>query len=760
MVAAVPARAVHDSMHEPAPLTSRLLNTKLTPPHARAGMLPRTELVERVLFESAHASVVVVEAPAGWGKSTLLGRCREASGIAERYAWFSIETSEDDPILFWSYLIEALDRVEPGIGNEAAALLRAPGTSLLEHVVPTLLNTLDAVSGPMVLVLDDYHVVADPRIHEATSFFIEHLPTHCRVVIAGRAVPDLPLARLRTQGRLYEIGIEELRLDPVEARQLLEQETATPLDTESAAELQARTEGWAAGLHLAALSARGRGDVRALVTDFHGDHRLLADYLVSEVLDGLQPEIRSFLFETAILDRLSAPLCDAVRSRHGSQEHLDEIERRQLFLLPLDNRRHWYRYHHLFVEFLRREVERSDPNRSAQLHARAARWFRDHGSTDEALHHLFAAGDPAEAGKILADEYMDYIVDGRTESALRWFENIPYATMRSSNVLCLARALCLLQCGRLSDAERWLEVAEQAPPTSARRLAGFFPSFESALNLIRASVHYHSGNVGETMRWSRRAHALEPVCEGDVFLTTTLPANAAYREGDLGEALDGYERDRVWAASVGYSLIHLHAASSIAVIHVRNGELPLARERLRECESVYERSNFREHVARAPAELAAGLLAEAEGEDTRAIERLRFASDLALRGPDRLVAIEILQELATIERRNGFDTDASRHERTADYLLGTCHDPGRILRERGPSRRAGGRAPRGRPAGLTERQIAVLRLVAQGLRNAEIARALEVSERTVHAHLRALYGRIGVRNRAAAVRFAVDHDLL
>jgi LuxR family maltose regulon positive regulatory protein len=676
------------------------------------------------------------------------------------FAWFSIEATENDPVLFWAYVIEALERVEPGVGREASELLRAPGTSALEHVVPALLNALDGGSERLVLVLDDYHAIADPRIHEATGFFVEHLPDRCQVVIAGRAVPDLPLARLRAQGCLYEIGIDELRFDAAEARQLLEQETGIAVDPESVLQLQSRTEGWAAGLHLAALSLRGRSDPRTLVEDFNGDNRLLVDYLVSEVLEGLEPDVREFLYDTAALHRLSAPLCDAVRGAAGSQAYLDQIERRQLFLLPLDNRREWYRYHHLFMELLRRELERTNPDRALVLHARAAAWLREQGYTDEALFHLFESGDAAAAGQILAAEYMNYVVDGRTEALLRWFDQIPFTTMRTSNVLCLARAVGLLQDGRISDAERWLEVAEQAPVSSARELAGFFPSFESAVGLVRASVFYHSGNVGETLRWSRRAHALEPVLDGEVFLTTTLPANAAYRDGEFAEALAGYERDRVWAASIGYSLIQLHAAATMAVIHVRQDDLVQARERLVECGRVYERSSLREHWARAPAELAAGLVAEHDGDDERAVERLRFGLDLALRGPDRLVTIEILQVLAAVERRAGSEADAVRHDATADHLLAQCRDPGAVLRDRGPSRRVGRRTNGARPAGLTERQIDVLRLVAQGLSNAEVARALDVSERTVHAHLRVIYTRIGARNRTAAVRFAVDHALL
>jgi DNA-binding CsgD family transcriptional regulator len=222
----------------------------------------------------------------------------------------------------------------------------------------------------------------------------------------------------------------------------------------------------------------------------------------------------------------------------------------------------------------------------------------------------------------------------------------------------------------------------------------------------------------------------------------------------------GYERDRVWAASIGYSLIQLHAAATMAVIHVHERDLEAARLLLLECEEVYGQSNLRQHWARAPAELAAGLIADAEGNAEQAVERLRFASDLAVRGPDRLVTIEILQALGAVERRAGRVSDADRHDASADHLLATCRDPGSVLRDRGPSSRVRRRGASARPSGITERQIDVLRLVAQGLSNAEVAAALDVSERTVHAHLRAIYGRVGARNRTGAVRYAVDHNLL
>jgi LuxR family maltose regulon positive regulatory protein len=738
----------------------RLLNTKLSAPRPRHGGLDRKELIDAVLAESRDASVIVVEAPPGWGKSTLLASWRDASLHPARFGWFSIEASEDDPVLFWAYVVEALDRVEPGVGDEAGSLLRAQGTSVLEHVLPALLNRLDEITDPITLVLDDYHAIEDPRIHESVGFFVEHLPPLVRVIVAGRAVPPLPLARLRTQGLLHEVGVDALRFDPLEAAQLLEQETGLALEPAVVAALEAKTEGWPAGLHLAALSLRGGSDPQSLVDEFTGDHRLLADYLVSEVLDGLEPEVRAFLFDVAVLDRLSAPLCDAVRQRNDSRALLDEVERRQLFLIPLDHRREWYRFHHLFVELLRREHVRTDRDRVIALHARAAAWLRDAGFVDEALEHLFDAGDEAGAGQILAQEYMNYLVGGRREALLRWFERIPFATMRTSNILCLARAYAHLQCNRLRDAERWLEVAAAAPRSSQRHIAGFFPSFESAVALAHSGVHYYSGNVSEALRWSERAHDFDPVLEGEVFLTTTLQASAQFHNGADADAIRGFERDRIWAASVDYHMVELNASGYLAVLHARAGDLEPARARVAECRVIYSRATLGRDASRAPVELAKGLIAAHEGDDAEAVQRFRFAADLAAQGPDRLMTIVVLQAVAEAERRLGLDSDATRHQATADDLLATCRDPGRLQRERTPSVKVRRRRRRDVESELTERQIDVLRLVAQGMSNAEVAAALDVSERTVHAHLRALFDRIGARNRTAAVRYAVDHDLL
>ncbi len=386
--------------------------------------------------------------------------------------------------------------------------------------------------------------------------------------------------------------------------------------------------------------------------------------------------------------------------------------------------------------------------------------MRDAGYTDEALQHLFDAGDDAGAGQILAQEYMNYIVGGRREAVLRWFERIPFATMRTSNVLCLARAYAHLQCNRLRDTERWLEVAPAAPRSSQRQIAGFFPSFESAVALAHSGVHYYSGNVSETLRWSERAHDFVPVLEGEVFLTTTLQASAQFHNGDDADAVLGFDRDRIWAASVDYHLVELNAAGYLAVLHVRAGEA--------------DRGPGPDR--RVPGDLLAADLAARREPGAGRAGQGPARSGARLTTPKRCSACG---SPPTWRPGTGPPPDdrgaagARRRGASARTRLRRHPPPGHgrrpardLSRPRSAAARAGPavKARRRRrnqsDSDLTERQIDVLRLVAQGMSNAEVAAALDVSERTVHAHLRALFDRIGARNRTAAVRYAVDHDLL
>ena len=343
-----------------------LLATKLYLPGPQPGEVLRPRLMAR-LDEGLARGLVLVCAPAGYGKTVLLADWARRGG--QPVAWLSLDAGDNDPARFWRHAVAALDRARPGTAERVAPLLGPPAPSSFQGLVTALIN--DLAADEIVLVLDDYHVIGSQQVHESLAFLVEHRPTGMCVVLASRSDPPLPLARLRARGQLTEIRQTVLRFTPAESAELL-QHAAPALPDASVAALATRTEGWAAGLQLAALSLRGHDDAAAFVAAFTGSNRYVLDYLAEEVLAGQDEQLRTFLLETSVLERLSGPLCDAVTSREGSQALLEQAERAGLFLIPLDEVRGWWRYHHLFAGLLRARLQAEQPGRAAQLHRNAA----------------------------------------------------------------------------------------------------------------------------------------------------------------------------------------------------------------------------------------------------------------------------------------------------------------------------------------------------------------------------------------------------
>ena len=354
-----------------------LLATKLHVPAIGAQLVQRAALLD-ALSAGRRRKLTLLSAPAGWGKTTVLAQWALGAGEDQRFGWLSLDHSDNDPVWFWMYVIAALQKVSPGVGIRAVELL-AMGADPVQVVLPTLLNDLDTIASPMVLILDDYHLVVSRAVHEQLAFFISRLPANLHLVLATRSDPLLPLARLRASGDLAELRTDDLRFGASEAHHLLNKVLGLDLADADIHLLHRRTEGWAAGLYLAALSLAGRADSAAFIKTFAGDNRHIVDYLMAEVLDGQPPHLRSFLLRTSILGRLSGALCDAMLQTSGSASVLEEIERENLFLVPLDMSRQWYRYHQLFGELLRTELRRSEPDLVADLHRRAATWLESRG---------------------------------------------------------------------------------------------------------------------------------------------------------------------------------------------------------------------------------------------------------------------------------------------------------------------------------------------------------------------------------------------
>ena len=454
-----------------------LLATKLHMPASRPGQVPRPRLLAR-LDEGLGRGLVLVCGPAGYGKTVLLADWARRGEVP--VAWLSLDAGDNDPARFWRHAVAALDRARPGTGERVAPLLGPPAPSSFGGLVTALINELAAEE--VLLVLDDYHVIGSRQVHESLAFLVEHRPAGICVVLASRSDPPLPLARLRARGQLTEIRAAELRFTPAEAGELL-RHAASALPEASVAALAARTEGWAAGLALAALSLRGHDDAAAFVAAFTGSHRYVLDYLAEEVLEQQSEQMRSFLLETSVLERLSGSQCDAVTGRPGCQALLESVERAGLFLTPLDEVRGWWRYHHLLADLLRARLQQDRPARVAELHRNAAAWYEDHGLADEAIRHATAAGEMTWAARLI-EKHFDTVYSLRGEAATihRWLAAIPASLIDSRPRLLLAQAQLAAASGRLDAVEPLLDAAEHAAAGAAEE--PFEPTIGSAASLL------------------------------------------------------------------------------------------------------------------------------------------------------------------------------------------------------------------------------------------------------------------------------------
>src|SRR5215203_70338 len=477
-----------------------LLWTKLVAPAPRAGLLPRAGL-QSLLQSSLQAKLCLVAAPAGSGKTTLLAQWRTVAG-GGRVAWVSLEAADNDPTRFWSYLVAALRTVEPGVGTVALEGLRGPSVELERVVVPSLVNDLATVSGPLVLVLDDYHLITNAICHQTLGWFLDQLPAEVHVVLSTRLDPPLPLARMRARGELTELRAAELQFTDEEAFELLNGAMGLALPGEDVARLAERTEGWAAGLVLAGLSLRGRPDSRGFIAAFSGGDRHVADYLVAEVLERQPPELSSFLLRTSVLERLSGPLCDAVLETQGSAKLLGELEASNLFVVPLDDRRQWYRYHQLFADLLRLQLGAREPGLVPVLHRRAAAWHQAAGEVDEAIGHASAAGDLAEAGTLIAQHWASHWLGGQRATVARWLQGLPDAAILADPPVALIAAWSRgFGGGSKQETDRWLATAEDegygGPPPDGMSSQAFGAA------LTRAALVFD--DVGHALWAGRRA---------------------------------------------------------------------------------------------------------------------------------------------------------------------------------------------------------------------------------------------------------------
>ncbi len=529
-------------------MSTPVLTTKLYIPPSRPQVVLRPRLMAR-LDDGLGRPLTVISAPAGSGKTTLLSEW-VAAGARRRpkvpVAWLSLDEEDGDLQRFLVYLVSALQTIDPTIGQGLMAALQDLQPRPANAALTALANDIAAFEGPFALVLDDYHRVDSRPVDRAVAFLLEHQPPGLHLVIATREDPALPLARLRARGQLIELRAAELRFTSAEAAEFLQRVMGLTLAERDVAALEARTEGWIAGLQLAALSMQGRGDAASFIQAFAGSHRFVLDYLVAEVIGQLPDQIRDFLLETCLLDRLCAPLCDAVTGRDDAKEKLNILERSNLFLIPLDDTRRWYRYHQLFADVLQTHLNESQPERVAALHRRASAWYERGGERPDAIRHALAAGDLARAADLIELALPAISLSRQFMMLLGWLKMLPDELVRARPVLSTGYALTSMACGemgcveqRLSDAERWLETTPAASVHA--RPAGMvvvdedeFRRLPGRVPLIRAGQALARGDVAATVAYARRAR--DRAAEDDRLTrggAVTQLGLAAWTVGDL-----------------------------------------------------------------------------------------------------------------------------------------------------------------------------------------------------------------------------------
>ena len=742
--------------------TPVLAATKLHIPLLRPGHVHRAELVG-ALIAGAQTRLTLVAAAAGSGKTSLLSEWHADRGERRPFAWISLDAADNDPVRFWDGLLAALQTISVPIGSAAQARLHSPGTTLEDHVLPLLINDLAELSEPIVLVLDDYHSIENPQIHVAVELLIDRLPSTAHLVVATRSDPPLPLSRLRARGQLTELRAADLCFNLVEARAFLTDVVGLRLDDEEVELLHERTEGWAAGLQLAGLSLKRREDHRRFIESFAGDDQQIVDYLGYEVLDNQPHELREFMLRSSLLDRLTGPLCSAVTGVADADRLLRRLERDNAFVVALDSRREWYRYHHLFAELLRNELTRSTPALVPELHRRASAWYREAGVIDEAIEHATAGGDFAQAIELITGHWYEFLQRGRQETVAAWIDRLPPETVDTDADLCLTKAWLGVNTGRLDEVDRWIEAAGR---TAANRRDGDgLPPLASGVASLRAIHRYMNGNVSAAVTAGRRALELERGGPASPWRPVGCPVLglSLHWHGQRGDASRTLTEAVRIAKANGNHLAAMHASGGLAAIACERGDLADAEAHAAEALEVGEEHDLAEHWASSLSLAVRGQLFEQSGELEAADRTLSRAVELARRG---IASIEIgysLLTLAGLRQRSGRE-DAQQIRAQASAAVARCVDPG-ILRERLTRVERGAQIvsrarSREAPECLSAAELSVLRLLRSELSQREIASELHLSFNTVKTHTRNIYRKLDVAARAEAVSRARELSLI
>ena len=734
-----------------------LVVSKMRRPLLRRGTVRRSQLIEWLARDHSQPIVSVV-APAGYGKTTLLSQWAERHG--QSFAWVSLDEPDNDPKVLLSYVAEALNAVEP-IDERVFDALASPASSVPGTVVPRLGSAFASMNAPVALVLDDVHVLHDQECRAAVSVLADHVPDGSRLALAGRAEPPLRVARLRAQGRILEIGPGDLSLSPAEASSLL-RNADVALGEHEVAELYQQTEGWPAALYFAALYLNGGGPVATAAASFGGGDRLVSEYLESEFLSRVSRGHWEFLTRTAVLERMCGRLCDAVLQASGSATVLADLERSNMLLVPLDRRREWYRYHHLFRDMLRAELHRLEPELIPVLHQRAAEWYEGNGASGEALEHRMKAGDVDAAARLVSFLAVPTYQRGMVATAERWFRWLEdHGAMENYPAIAVLAAVLSALTGKPSDAERWAGLAEHGATIAS--LPDGSPSIEPWLALMRALLC----RDGEGQMRADAEFAAKTVTARSFWRTASILflGMAHLMSGDLNRAdvifEDAAAEGRVGGATVGACI----ALAERSLLAIARGDWDLGGQYLSEAWSVARAANLEDYPPTALLRAVAARIALHEGNLPRARElltraqRLRPALTYAL--PHLAVQARIVLARCHLAL---FDFAAVRTLlREVDEILRRRPGLGVFVSQaedlRAELSQARGPSPLGASA-LTAAELRLLPMLTTHLSIPEIAGELFLSRNTIKSETNSIYRKLGASSRRQAVARAREVGLL
>ena len=745
-------------------MSTAVLTAKLYLPPPRPKLVVRQRLLDRLNDGLDGRKLTLVSAPAGFGKSTLLSSWLHDAPFST--AWLSLDEDDNDLARFLLYLIAALQTAVPDIGQNLLPILQSPQLPPSPAILTPLLNELAQLTAPVVLVLDDYHLIEAQLVDEAITFLLQHLPPQLHLVIATREDPTLPLARLRARGQLTELRAADLRFTRDEASQFLNDAMDLNLPAAHIAALEARTEGWAVGLQLAAvalqspLSLQGQADSSNFINSFTGSHRFVLDYLVEEVLHQLPAATQHFLLQTSVLERLCGPLCEALLAdaKPGSgAQTLRDLEQANLFIIPLDDERRWYRYHHLFTELLRQRLQQEATSNEADLHLQASIWYEANNLEIDAFHHATLAGDIERATRLVEGGGMPLHFQGAVTPVLNWLGGLPTAVLDQNPVLWVLYASALLFVGQLADAAQKADAAEaalaQAKPNEAiRDLIGHVASIRATLAV---SQHQAETIIVESERALGHLHPNNlPVRTATIWSLGV----AHLLQGNLAAAAQAFTEAISISEQIGHFIIHIMATLGLAQVQQAEKKLILAGETFQRVLAIIGEAPFpiagEAHLGLAQISYEQNDLAAAKTHINKAIPLAR-----QIIGTDRYAVCQLMAARLKLAAGDVASAEAAlaaaeqfAQEHSFDYLLPE------ITAVQTQLQTEQGSQPLAEP--LSPRELEVLQLIAQGLSNREIGERLFLTLNTVKGHNRRIFAKLQVQRRTEAVALSRELGLL